>query len=69
MPRVRKSYENSTTTTSALEYASGICCISECGRVGTRLLSSLRGSYPLKNSSNNAVRRVCEGHYRKGSIY
>lgn len=64
MPRVRKSYEGSNT----LEHASGLCCISDCERIGTRLLSSLRGSYSLKNAPSNAVRRVCEGHYRKGLV-
>jgi hypothetical protein len=38
------------------------CCIEGCDRYGTRLLSSLRDNYQLKESHSG---RVCEGHYRR----
>jgi hypothetical protein len=39
------------------------CCIKGCPRRGTRLLTSLRGNYELKEGEHSG--RVCEGHYRK----
>lgn len=38
------------------------CCIEGCDRYGTRLLSSLRDNYQLKDDHSG---RVCEGHYRR----
>jgi len=38
------------------------CCIEGCDRSGSRLLSSLRESYHLKQTHSG---RVCEGHYRR----
>ncbi|KAL0479842.1 hypothetical protein AKO1_007414 [Acrasis kona] len=38
------------------------CCIQGCDRYGTRLLSSLRDKYSLKQGHSG---RVCEGHYRR----
>lgn len=38
------------------------CCIYACERYGTRLLTSLRATYQLKEDHSG---RVCEGHYRR----
>lgn len=38
------------------------CCIYGCERYGTRLLTSLRATYQLKEEHSG---RVCEGHYRR----
>lgn len=43
------------------------CCIKACIRKGTRLVSSLRECYELKDGDHSG--RVCEGHYRKDLRY